>query len=128
MIKLFYIFIGSGAGGLARYGLTAAVQRWYGPTFPVGTLAVNIVGCFTMGVLMGCFANVAVREEYRAALIIGLLGGFTTYSTFGRETVELVQAGHWGRAGLNVLVTTLLCLGAVAAGLFLAARWFRTGA
>ena len=114
LFKHSLIFVGAGSGGLLRYWLGGFVQNWYGPTFPIGTMLVNISGCLAMGFLAAAWSGpILIREEYRAAILIGLLGGYTTFSSFGRETMALVHDGDWWRAALNILLSVVLSLAAV---------------
>ncbi|MBX3389548.1 MAG: fluoride efflux transporter CrcB [Phycisphaeraceae bacterium] len=111
------VFLGAGAGGLLRYWIGAAVQNWWGSTFPIGTLLVNVSGCLAMGFFATAWMGpVLVREECRIAILIGVLGGYTTFSTFGRETLELISRGEWIRAGAYVLASVFVSLVAVWAG------------
>jgi CrcB protein len=124
-----YIFLGAGTGGLLRYWLDGWVQNWWGPTFPMGTLVVNISGCLAAGFLVSLWTGpMLVRDDLRAAILIGLLGGYTTFSTFGRETWALIHDGQWCRAGVYVLGTVILSLAAVWAGSALAGRLYGPGA
>ena len=118
MLKLTLIFLAAGLGGVLRYGLSGAAQAIFGETFPTGTLIVNVVGCLAVGFLSAAFAGpVLLREEYRVAIIIGLLGGFTTFSAFGRETLALAADRQYFLAGLNVILSI---------GLGLFAAWLGT--
>jgi CrcB protein len=113
---LWYVALGSAMGGVGRWLLGGAAQR-LAPTFPVGTLAVNVLGAFVVGlVLRFSLASPDVTPEIRAFLAIGVCGGFTTFSTFTWETFALLEEGAWTRAGLNVALSVLLCLVAVALG------------
>lgn len=88
MCKLVLIFVGSGLGGVLRYALGGWGQRPADGRFPLGTLIVNVSGCLLIRFLTAAFAGrVLIREEYRVALLIGVLGGYTTFSTFGLETL-----------------------------------------
>ena len=93
-----------------------------GETFPWGTLAVNIVGSLFIGILaaFGDSARVGLPPEARQFLMIGVLGGFTTFSSFSLQTLRLMQDGDWARAAGNVLLSVIVCLIAVAAGYRLA--------
>ena len=129
LLKPVLIFLGAGAGGVLRYWLGGWVQGVAGPGFPVGTLVVNVTGCLAIGFLTTLFTGAGlVREEFRAAIIIGILGGYTTFSSFGRETMSLVANGQWTCAGLNVLLSNVLGLGAVWVGIALATRLYGAGA
>lgn len=124
MQKLFLIFIASGAGGVLRYAIGGVCQRVAGGAFPLGTLVVNVAGCLLIGFLMPALAGrFLLREEYRIALFVGALGGFTTFSTFGVETFALLNDGQTWRAGLNVLASVALGLAAVWFGYRLAESW-----
>jgi len=104
------IGIGGGLGALARYGLAGLVQG-RGATFPWGTLAVNVAGCFLIGALFE-----RVSADARAFVVIGVLGGFTTFSAFGHETMELLRGGQAPLALANVALNVFLGLGAVLLG------------
>jgi CrcB protein len=124
MLKLTLIFVGSGVGGLLRYGLSGWVHRLFNGTFPIGTLAVNIVGCLLIGFLSAAFSGpLLIREEYRVGLIVGILGGFTTFSAFGIETFAFLNDGQHVRAAANVLLSVGIGLVAVWAGYRLAETW-----
>ncbi len=113
------VFVGSGAGGVLRYGLGSTVQRWWGPTFPVGTLVVNVVGCLGIGYIGTAWAATGpmpIRDDYRVAVTIGVLGGFTTFSTFSRETMELLHDGETLRAAAYIAASVLLGLAAAMLG------------
>jgi CrcB protein len=124
MLKLTLIFLGSGLGGVLRYAFSGWVQKLGDETFPLGTLAVNVAGCLLIGFLTAAFSGrVLIREEYRIALIVGVLGGFTTFSAFGIETFNLVNDGQYLRAGMNVLLSVGGGLAGVWAGYRVAERW-----
>jgi len=115
MFRVLLIFLAGGCGCLLRYGLGGAVQRLTGSTFPTGTLTVNLIGCLLIGFLAALFTGpVLIREDYRVAILVGLLGGFTTFSTYGYETVGLTGDGQLRLAALNLLLSN---------GLGLAAAW-----
>lgn len=124
MNKLLLIFLGSGLGGLFRYLLSGWSQRLTSGTFPLGTLVVNGIGCLLIGVLTAAFAGrLLIREELKTALLVGVLGGFTTFSTFGWETFALLNDGQYARATWNVGLSVALGLAAVGVGYRLGARW-----
>lgn len=129
VLKPSLIFVGGGAGALMRYWLGGMVQTWWGATFPIGTMAVNISGCLAMGFLAALWMGpVLVRDEIRSAVLIGVLGGYTTFSTFGRETLALVHDGQWGRAMVYVAGSVVLSLVGVWAGDAAATRLYGAGA
>src|SRR5437867_8630674 len=99
MYKLLMIALGGAFGSVLRYLVAGWMQRLIEHPFPLGTMTVNVLGCLCIGVLAAIFAGPhTVREEYRLALTIGVLGGFTTFSTFGLETFEFLNDGQWNRA------------------------------
>ncbi len=127
ILKPVLVFVGSGAGGLLRYALGGLIQTWWGPAFPMGTMLVNISGCFAKGFLATAFAGqLPLREEYRLVLLVGVLGGYTTFSSFGRETIVLMEEGAWARAGAYVLTSVIVGLAAVWLGGLLAGRIWPT--
>jgi fluoride exporter len=127
--KATLVFLGSGIGGLLRYLLSWLIQTWWGATFPVGTLIVNISGCLAMGFLAAVMTGPwMVREEYRIAILIGVLGGYTTFSSFGRETMALLNDREWALAALNVVLSNLLGLIAVWAGAAISTKIYGAGA
>jgi CrcB protein len=102
-VRIMLLIIFGAAGTLARYGLDGWVHYRVGAGFPVGTLTVNILGCFLLGVI-GQFGlnHLAVPPDLRIGLTTGLMGGFTTFSTFGWETAHLLESGEWTRASLYI--------------------------
>jgi CrcB protein len=116
------IALGSALGGVARYWLSGFVAGRVGETFPWGTLVVNVVGSAIIGVLaaFGDSARVGLPPEARLFLMVGVLGGFTTFSSFSLQTLRLMQDGDWTRAAANVLLSVVVCLVAVAVGYRLA--------
>ena len=123
MGRLVLISLGGALGTAGRYLLSVWLLRALGPAFPYGTLAVNVIGSFLLGLVMQAGLDTTlISPTARAVLGTGVMGGFTTYSTFNYETMEYLREGAFGLAGLNVAATLLLCLLAGAAGLSLA-RW-----
>ncbi|MEX2169102.1 MAG: fluoride efflux transporter CrcB [Pirellulales bacterium] len=123
--RALLVFLGAGSGGLLRYWLGGLVQHWWGPSFPLGTLLVNVSGCLAMGFLATAWTGSApVREEHRMLVLIGFLGGYTTFSSFGYETLILAHRGDWGRMALYVMGSVGLCLFAVWIGAFLATKLY----
>src|SRR5262245_27759999 len=116
-MKYIWIAVGGAGGSLLRYLLQGWVQRWAGGTFPAGTLVVNVLGCFVIGLLAAAFAGpVLIREEYRIGLTVGVLGGFTTFSAFGLETFNLTNEGQFRLAAANVVLSVGLGFAAIWAG------------
>ena len=125
MLKLGLIAAGGAAGALLRYAVSGSAQKLTSGTFPLGTLCVNVIGCVLIGFFGAFFAGPhLVREEYRVALLVGLLGAFTTFSTFGWETVSLVNAGQLWQAGLNIALSNGAGLVSVVLGYRLGTKWF----
>jgi CrcB protein len=113
---------GGAAGAVSRYALATIVYGLLGTHFPWGTMVVNLVGCFGLGVV-AAWADAAVAPEWiRTTLAIGFFGAFTTFSTFSLEALRLLEQGEAGRAGTYVLASVVVGIGAVAAGLALG-RW-----
>ena len=111
MVKFLLIAAGGSVGALLRYAVSNWGQGLSHGQFPTGTLIVNALGCLAIGVVGALFAGqVIVRDEYRMILIVGVLGAFTTYSTFGWETVALIRDGRVGIAGAYVLATNFFAL------------------
>jgi CrcB protein len=107
---------GGALGALARHGLNHLVHtRWPLLRFPAATLAVNVIGCFAIGYVAGLLAahRVEIRFAWREFIVVGLLGGFTTFSSFGLDTLTLARGGAPGAAVLNVALH--VCLGLAAA-------------
>ncbi len=121
MGRLFLIGLAGFVGTLARYGLSGVIAKRYGETFPFGTLVVNLIGCFLIGLLFYLLQDrFLVNQNVRTILLVGLLGGFTTFSSFGLQTFTLLQDGEFGFAALNLGVSNLLGLLMVWAGYALA--------
>lgn len=128
MAVSLWVMLGSALGGLARHWLGTWVTAWTGPSFPWGTLLINVIGGFVIGLFaaalgergifsdalgQGRFPDVA---ELRAFVMVGLCGGFTTFSSFSLQSLELLQAGRYGPALGYMAGSVLACLGAVWAG------------
>jgi len=117
--QLISVALGGSVGALLRYFISTGVYAWLGKGFPYGTLAVNVIGSFLIGLMTEALVlqRVAIAMEYRAAILIGLFGSLTTFSTFSLDTFYLFEQGNYGKAGLNILVSVAVCLIAVWAGL-----------
>ena len=116
MSRYLLVALGAALGGMGRYAVADAVQARVGPLFPLGTLAVNVLGCAAIGALTGTGYAIGLSDEARLLLVVGLLGGFTTFSAFGYETMALMAGGRYGAAALSVAANVGLSLGAVMAG------------
>lgn len=111
------IALGGAAGSLLRYLVGGAVQRTSASGFPIGTMFVNVSGCFLIGILVRQFLNMQISPELRALLIVGFCGGFTTFSTFSAETLGLIEGGEYGRAASYIILSVVLCLAATFMGM-----------
>lgn len=119
MTQLLAIAAGGSIGAVLRYLASSGVHIWLGRGFPYGTLFVNVLGSFIMGLLYELFLQrISVSDEIRALLLVGVLGAFTTFSTFSMETISLIEQGDLSKAVLNVLLSVILCLSAAWFGLF----------
>ena len=119
----FWVTFGGALGAGGRYFVSGVTARYVGEVFPWGTLAVNVIGSFLIGiifVLTGPDGRLLVAPEYRQFLMTGILGGFTTFSSFSLQTLNLVQDGDWFRAGSNVLLNVVLCICGCWLGILLA--------
>lgn len=121
MRTFWAVAIGAALGGVARYYLASAIQQRVGPTFPWGTLVINVSGSLLLGVLMRyALVTPSVSAELRAFLTTGFCGGYTTFSTYSYETATLLEDGQYGRAGTYALASVVLALVATFAGFVLA--------
>lgn len=121
MIRFLLICLGGAAGTGARYLTVLGATALFGTSFPFGTLIVNVLGSFLLGFLMHIgMSTEMLSPNARLALTTGVLGGFTTYSTFNYETTSLFRGGAWLYGSLNVIATLLACLAAGLLGLGLA--------
>ncbi len=115
--------MGGFLGAIGRYWLSGLAQK-LSPRFPFGTLSVNLLGSFMLGLLATLFLEkVIVSQEVRLFVLVGLLGAFTTYSTFSFETLNLMRSGEWMFAGANILANVAGTLIAVWAGVSIAKLW-----
>jgi CrcB protein len=124
---LIYLFLAAGgiAGTLARYGLGKWIPTWAGTEFPWHTLIINVAGSFVLGFSMRAFETLNTSPEVRGLVAVGFCGAFTTFSTYGFETVTLAQSGQWGRAAVYALGSVAVGLVAVFLGMTLAGAAFR---
>lgn len=123
------VFLGAGLGGAARHGVNVLSARLVGTGFPAGTLLVNALGCLLMGLIAGTFAfRGHLSQDVRLFLTTGVLGGFTTFSTFSLDAALLWERGETGLAALYVGASLVLSLAGVAAGLALTRAMLSGGA
>ena len=122
MIQALAIATGGAIGALLRYWTSLAVHSKLGAGFPYGTLTVNVIGSLLMGFLYIWFVErLAMGPVIRGFLFIGVLGAFTTFSTFSLETLNLIESGQLGKAVLNIVISVIVCVTAAGLGV-LAAR------
>jgi len=120
VINVLAVAAGGAVGAVMRFGFASSVNNWLGRGFPYGTLAVNVLGSLIMGLLyVLMLERLSVGPEWRAALQIGLLGAFTTFSSFSIETLMLIENGEVFRAVLNIVLSVSICLVAVWLGVTL---------
>ena len=111
-----YVALGGALGSVARYAVSLGAARWLGAAFPWGTLIVNVAGSFAIGLLAALVTSdgrPVLGADTRAFVMVGILGGFTTFSSFSLETLNLARAGALGAAAANAGFSLALCLGAV---------------
>ena len=119
ILALILVFVGGAIGSMCRFWLSGFVAERFGETFPYGTLIVNLVGSWIIGLAAGWIAHFNDPVWASAAkqlLMVGICGGLTTFSSFSLQTWNLMLSGRWGSAFTNVLVSTTLCLALVAVG------------
>jgi fluoride exporter len=116
MIKLLFIGLGGAIGSILRYVVSGLDYKFSGGVFPVSTLVVNLAGSLVIGFLWGIFESVVVSSQFRMFVFVGLLGGFTTFSTFALENFNLIRDGEHNIAFLNILLSNVLGIGLVFAG------------
>lgn len=113
MTRFFWVFAAGGLGSVLRYAIAVWSADRFGSAFPYGTLIVNISGCFLIALAVQLAAASWWDADWHVAVTAGLLGGFTTYSAFNEQTIQLIQGGAAGAAAINVAVTLI---GGLAAG------------
>ncbi|SEH08537.1 fluoride efflux transporter CrcB [Candidatus Venteria ishoeyi] len=121
--QLLVIACGGALGAITRFWVSTSIYHWLGRGFPYGTLAVNIIGSFLMGFLAVYLVERLGPEfspQWRAAILIGFLGSFTTFSTFSLETLHLLLDDDYLRAFLNILLSLVTCIGAAGVGFWFA--------
>ncbi len=123
MLTWIAIAGGGALGAVARYALANSIYTILGRGFPYGTLAVNLIGSFFMGFLFVLLLErINVGPEIRAAIIVGFLGSFTTFSTFSMETLTLINQEAYTKAALNIVLSVVVCILFAALGVALARR------
>lgn len=126
MNKILLVALGGAAGSVARYMLGGQTLRWFGPGWPYGTFAANVIGGFLIGSLAGFLAyrGGAEQERLRLLLQVGVLGGFTTFSAYSLETAVMLERRAYGAAVSYAAASVFLAIAAVFAGLLVARRVF----
>lgn len=120
MLQLIAIAAGGALGAVMRFSMTHGVHRLVSRDFPYGTLAVNVLGSLLIGLLFVLFLEKwTVSVIWRSALMVGVIGGFTTFATFSIETLTLIESGALAKAFANILLSVVLCLGATWIGISL---------
>ena len=122
MLNVLAIMAGGSIGAACRHGMFLFIQRASGPVFPAGTLAVNLLGSFLIGFIWCLFDETHWSHEWRLFAFTGLLGGFTTFSTFTRETFQLFKVGDWKTALLYVTISNVFGILLVLCGILLCKR------
>jgi CrcB protein len=123
-VDYFWVGIGGCVGACARFAVANWAGRRFDATFPYGTLIVNITGAFLIGVILTLFAERAIADpRWRLLLVVGVLGGYTTFSSFAYEAFVLADRGQWLRAGTYVVGSNVLGIAACVAGVLLTRRF-----
>src|SRR5438477_5226707 len=113
MLNPIWLFLGGGLGTLARWGASGFIARHWGETFPIGTLVVNVTGSFIIGLfaaLTGPEGRWLVPPSFRQFFMLGVCGGYTTFSSFSLQTLTLAEDGEWFKAAANSVLSLVLCL------------------
>ena len=123
MTRVLWIFAAGGLGSVIRYAIALWSADRFGPAFPYGTLIVNITGCFLIAIAARVAAASASNPDWYVVVTVGLLGGYTTYSAFNEQTIQLIQSGATGAAAINITATLIGGLAAGWLGVLLARQW-----
>lgn len=119
-MKIALILFGGALGSLARYGVSGWVHQKVEGTFPLGTLSVNLIGSFLIGLLWGIAESSTINPHVRTFLFVGILGGFTTFSTYSLETLNLMRDGEFKMALINLLLNNIVGIVLAFAGMVIA--------
>ncbi len=123
MLMVLAVALGGALGSVLRYLFGKLAADWLGAAFPYGTLGVNVLGCLLAGGLYMVLAERGAAPEWRGLVMIGALGGFTTFSAFSVETIRLWEQSGAGLASLNVLLNVVLSLAGCVAGYWIGKHW-----
>jgi len=119
MKQLFIVFIGGGLGSLARYSVTKLFSGWV-TRFPYATLTSNVLSCLIMGLFLGYFLQrTTLNDNLKLFIVTGFCGGFSTYSTYTLETINLYKDNQLGIAILNILINFIICVAGILGGMYL---------
>ena len=113
MSTYLWIAFGGALGSVARYACSSLIAAWFGQSFPWGTLVINVLGSFVIGffaTVTGPDGRYLVPGDIRQFVMVGICGGYTTFSSFSLQTLTLAQDGSFGRAGANIILSVVLCL------------------
>ena len=127
MQHLVFIAVGGACGALARYGLSTHAHNLWASAWPLGTLVINASGSLLIGVVFVMLERAALHPDWRSVLMVGFLGAFTTFSTFGLQTIKQLEAGDLMGAFSNVALSLIICLCAVWGGIKIAKWVFQGG-
>ncbi|WP_440616824.1 fluoride efflux transporter CrcB [Cysteiniphilum sp. 6C5] len=128
MLTLLLVGLGGGLGSISRFGLSEFIYKVFGKSFPHGILIVNILGCLIIGALAAFFQKERLLEHFltphfRALLITGFLGGFTTFSSFSLDALTLLQKGEWSKAIIYIMLSVFISMIAVFVGFYLVEKY-----
>jgi CrcB protein len=114
MNNILFVFLGGGLGSLARLGISEVVKANFKSSFPIATLCSNLISCFILALVVGIFQEkIGANAALKTLIIVGFCGGFSTFSTFSFETVELMRSGNMMMAIANILISLTACVGLI---------------